>query len=49
VFELKEDTPPTAKKLRSILEKNFDKFSAGVRQSEGLKMYFKEGTKMVVE
>ena len=49
VFELREDIPATKNKLRKLLEKNFNRFSAGIRQSEGLKIYMKEGNKFVIE
>jgi hypothetical protein len=49
VFELKEDTPAHKDKLRKILEKNFGSFTKGVRKSEGLDIYLKEGKKLVVE
>jgi hypothetical protein len=49
VFELKEDAPATKNKLRKILEKNFTKFTSGIRKSTGLGIYMKEGTKLVVE
>jgi len=49
VFELKDDTPTFKKKLKKIVNKNFNHFASGVRQSEGLKIYLKEGKKLVIE
>jgi len=49
VFELKEDTSGLKKKLKKILEKNFHNFAKGVRKSDSLGMYMKEGTKLVIE
>jgi Cu/Ag efflux pump CusA len=49
VFELREDIPALKNKLRKLLEKNFNKFTSGVRQSEGIKIYMKEGSKLVIE
>jgi hypothetical protein len=49
VFELKEDNIAYKNKLRKILEKNFKHFTQGVRKSEGIQIYMKEGSKLVVE
>jgi hypothetical protein len=49
IFELKKDTPILKKKLELLLTKNFTKFTKGVRQSDDLKVYMKQGNKLVVE
>ena len=49
VFELKDNNPSHEKKLEEILTSNFNRFSAGIRQSEGLKIYMKKGKKLVME
>jgi len=49
VFELIEDKEDTKRKLKQILTKNFSRFTSGIRQSEGIKIYMKETKKLVIE